>query len=242
MSQNAAVLDRVTVISGATGGLGKVAAHLFANAGASLALVSRSQEKLDEMAAELGLPEERVFVYACDLSDAEKAEAAAKAVQDRFGRIEILLNVVGGWIGGKTVLETSDEDFRSMLEQHVWAPYNLLKAFVPPMLAGGWGRVLAISTPNALRPPGKNSPYAVGKAGMETLMLSLAQEAKGSGVTANLVLVQAIDAKHERENAPNESNKNWSTPEEISATLLHLCREESSLINGARIPLFGAPL
>lgn len=242
MSQNSAALDRVTVISGATGGLGRVTAQLFASAGASLALISRNQEKLDDLATELKLPEERVFVYACDLSDAERAQAAAKYVQDRFGRIEILLNVVGGWIGDKTILETTEEDFEAMLQQHVWASYNLLKAFVPPMLEGGWGRVLAISTPNAIRPPGKNSPYAVGKAGMETLMLSLAQEAMGSGVTANLVLVQAIDVNHERENKPSSKIKNWSTPEEISATLLHLCREESKMINGARIPLFGAPV
>jgi 3-oxoacyl-[acyl-carrier protein] reductase len=118
----------------------------------------------------------------------------------------------------------------------------MMKSFVVPMLKGKWGRVLAVSSPSGSRPPGNNAPYAVGKAGMEALMLSLANEVKGSGVTANLVLVNTIDTKHERDNNPSEKNAEWTTPEEISATLLHLCSQEAGTINGARIPLFGSPL
>jgi hypothetical protein len=76
---------------------------------------------------------------------------------------------------------------------------------------------------------------------MEALMLSLAQEVKGSGVTANLILVKTIDVKHEREINPSKENAGWTSPEEISATLLHLCNEEAGVINGARIPLYHEP-
>lgn len=72
-------------------------------------------------------------------------------------------------------------------------------------------------------------------------MLSLAQEVKGSGVTANLLLVRMIDVAHERQINPSDKNRNWTSPEEISATLLHLCSEQAGMINGARIPLFGEP-
>jgi NAD(P)-dependent dehydrogenase (short-subunit alcohol dehydrogenase family) len=70
-------------------------------------------------------------------------------------------------------------------------------------------------------------------------MLTLAQELKGSGVTANLVLVKTIDTAGERKEKPDAENASWTTPEEITATLLHLCSDEAERINGARIPLYG---
>jgi NAD(P)-dependent dehydrogenase (short-subunit alcohol dehydrogenase family) len=76
---------------------------------------------------------------------------------------------------------------------------------------------------------------------MEALMLSLAQELKGTGITANLLMVRTIDVAHERQNNPSQKNQSWTGPEEISATLLHLCGEEAGMINGARIPLYGEP-
>jgi NAD(P)-dependent dehydrogenase (short-subunit alcohol dehydrogenase family) len=233
---------RNVVIAGAAGGLGAVASRAFAAAGASLTLLGREQAKLDEMAAGLELPAERWLARSVDVTDTAALAAVLQATQQKFGRVDVLLNVVGGWLGGKEVLQAERADFESMIAQHLYASLCLFQTFVPPMRAQGWGRVMAISSPNASRPPGKNSPYAVGKAAMEALMLSMAQELKGSGVTANLVLVRVIDVKHEREIKPSEENKGWTSPEEISATLLHLCSEEAGVINGARLALFGEPL
>lgn len=234
--------DRVVIIAGAAGGLGAVATAAFAEAGASLVLLGLTLDKLDALAAKLKLAEERVLTRAGNLSDPNEVDSIADAILKKFRRIDVLLNFVGGWIGGKGVLGTSKEDLDSMLDQHLYASYTMIKAFVPPMLSNKWGRVLAVSSPNASRPPGNNSPYAIGKSAMEALMLSLAQEVKGSGVTANLVLVRTIDSKHVRQINPNQENRSWTSPEEISATLLHLCSEEAGTINGARIPLFGEPL
>lgn len=239
---NASLKDRIVVIAGAAGGLGSVATAAFAEAGASLVLLGLTLDKLDELAAKLKLPEGRVLTRAGNLSDPNEVNPIADAVLKKFKRIDVLLNFVGGWIGGKGVLDTKKEDLDSMLDQHLYASYAMIKAFVPPMLKNKWGRVLAVSSPNASRPPGNNAPYAIGKSAMEALILSLAQEVKGSDVTANLVLVRTIDIKHERQINPSEENRGWTSPEEISATLLHLCSEEAGIINGARIPLFGEPL
>jgi NAD(P)-dependent dehydrogenase (short-subunit alcohol dehydrogenase family) len=236
------VQDRVVVVSGATGGLGRVATREFAAAGAKLAILGRTQEKLDGLAEELKLDKARTLTQAVDLSEPGAVDKAAAAILERYGRIEVLLNLVGGWIGGKPVVEVEEGELESMLEQHVRATLHMLKAFVPPMLKNKWGRVLAVSSPSGSRPPGKNAPYAAGKAGMEALMLSLAKEVESTGVTANLVLVNTIDTKHEREQNPTEKNRHWTTPEEISATLLHLCSQEAGMINGARIPLLGSQL
>ncbi len=232
---------RTVIIAGAAGGLGSVAAAVFAEAGAKLALLGRQQSKLDELTSQLELPAPRVMVKAVDLSKPDEVEQTANAIMKKFGGIDVLLNFVGGWIGGKGTFETKTEDFVSMLDQHFYASYAMIKAFVPPMLKNNWGRVLAVSSPTASKPPGNSSPYAVGKSAMEALMLSLAQEVKGSGVTANLLLVRMIDVAHERQINPSDKNRNWTSPEEISATLLHLCSEQAGMINGARIPLFGEP-
>lgn len=234
--------DKVVIIAGAAGGLGAVATAAFAESGANLVLLGRSLDKLDELAGQLKLPAARFLTQAANVSDAKEVDAVAAAVLKKFGRIDILLNFVGGWIGGKVVLETGKEDLDSMLDQHLFSSYAMIKAFVPSMQKNGWGRVLAVSSPNASRPPGKNSPYAIGKSAMEALMISLAQELKSSGVTSNLVLVRTIDTAHKKATEPNEENRSWTTPEEISATLLALCSDAGAMINGARIPLFGEPL
>lgn len=233
--------NRTVIIAGAAGGLGSVATAAFAEAGAKLALLGRDQTRLDELAAELQLPAARVLAKAVDLGKPQEVEDTADAILKKFGSIDILLNFVGGWIGGKGVFETKEEEFVSMLDQHLYAGYAMIKSFVPLMVKNHWGRVLAVTSLNASRPPGNNSPYAVGKSAMEALMLSLAQELKGTGVTANLLMVRMIDVAHERQINPSEKNRSWTTPEEISATLLHLCSEEAGMINGARIPLYGEP-
>lgn len=238
---NASLEGRTVIIAGAAGGLGSVATAAFARSGAKLALLGRDQTKLDELAADLKLSSERVLPKAVDLGKADEVDQVAASILKKLGSIDVLLNFVGGWVGGKGVLETNTEEFDSMLDQHFYASYAMIKSFTPPMIKNNWGRVLAVSSPNASKPPGKNSPYAVGKSAMEALMLSLAQEVKGTGVTANLVLVRTIDVGHERQTKPSEKNQSWTSPEEISATLLHLCSEEAGMINGARIPLYGEP-
>ncbi len=232
---------KVAVISGANGGLGRITTKSFAEAGAKLVLLGRNSKSLDEMAANYGISPANVLSIGLDLGDIKETQKAASLALDKFARLDIFINLVGGWVGGKAVHETDIDEIDAMIHQHIRTSYTMVKAFLPPMLKNAWGRLLAVSSPHASQPPGHNSPYAIGKAGLEALMLSLAKELKGSGVTSNLVLVETIDVKHERINNPSEKNSSWSTPEEISATLLHLCTEEANNINGARIPLYGSP-
>lgn len=233
--------NRVAIVTGATGGLGRVASRHLAEQGARLALISRNAERLEGLARELDLPEERWMVHASDLGDSLAARAAAEAVIEKFGRAEILLHLVGGWVGGKPVVEVAADEVAGMLQQHLWTTFYLSKAFLPHLTANQWGRVIVISSPYASRPRAKGAPYAIGKAAQETLMLSLAQELKGTGVTANVLLVRAIDIKHERDREPTSRNASWTTPEEIAATILYLCSEEAGVVNGARMPLYGSP-
>lgn len=234
------VQNRVVIITGATGGLGQVAAQKFAEQGARLALVGTDAEKLAHLAQALNLPEARILLQVADVSDPGSVSALARATQEKFGQADILLHLVGGWSGGKSVLETAENEIQAMLRQHLWTTYHLSQAFIPLMSANRWGRILAVSSPLASRPTASMSPYVIGKAAQEALLLTLAQEVKDSGITVNLVLVKTIDTEHARAGQPSQKNASWTTPEEITASLLHLCSEEAGMINGARIPLFGS--
>jgi NAD(P)-dependent dehydrogenase (short-subunit alcohol dehydrogenase family) len=97
-----------------------------------------------------------------------------------------------------------------------------------------------VTSPSGVRPSAKSGLYAAGKAGQEALMLTLSQELKGSGVTANLLQARTIDIKREKVSAPSEDNSTWTTPEEFNAAILYLLSDEAATINGAKIPLFGS--
>lgn len=232
--------NRVAVITGATGGLGQVVAHQFAEQGARLALFSTNAEHLEQLAGQLHLPAERVLTHALDLRDPNAAPAAVQVVLDQFERADILLHLVGGWSGGKRVVEVTANEVSAMLQQHLWTTLYLMQAFVPHFVAHHWGRLIAISSPHASRPPASGAPYAIGKAAQEALFLTLAEEVKDTGVTANILLVRTIDVKHERDREHTAKNASWTTPEEIAAAICYLCSDEARVVNGARIPLYGS--
>lgn len=232
--------NRVAVITGATGGLGSALTRDLAARGAALALLDIDSARLEALTSGLSLPEERVLTRVVNLLDPAETRAAAEAVAARFGRLDILLHVVGGWTGGKTLLEAPADDLAFMLNQHVWTSFNVVQAFVPHLIRNGWGRVVMVTSPYAARPAAKGGPYAIGKAGQETLMLTLSQELKGTGVTANLVQAKTIDVKREKVSAPTPDNAAWTTPEELSAAILYLLSEEAGAVNGARLPLYGS--
>ncbi len=234
------IRDRIAVITGATGGLGRAVVRRLARDGARLALVSASADKLAELARELNLPEEQYITLARDLTDPGAVHEAAQAVHARFGRADLLLHLVGGWLGGQPVTEVEPGQVAKMLDQHLWTTLYLTQAFVPGMIARQWGRVIIISSPTASRPAARRAPYAVGKAAEEALLLTLAEELKDTGVTANAIVVSTIDVKHEREQARAPGMPAWTTPEEIASMIAYLSSDEARTVNGARIPMHGS--
>ncbi len=231
---------RVGVITGATGEVGRAAAQALAGEGARLVLVGTSSERLGQLSADLKLAPEQVLLHTANLREPDAARGLAQAVSDRFGRVDVLLNLVGGYVGGKTVVEFAAGQVDEMLQQHLWTTWYLAQAFVPLLTANGWGRIIVISSPAATNPSKKSAPYAVAKAAQDTLMLTLAQELRGTNVSANILQVRTIDARHERDRERTPENSSWTTPEEIAAAILYLCSEPAQVISGVRIPLFGA--
>lgn len=231
----------VVLVTGATGPLGRAAARRFAQDGARLALVSTSPERLEELVTELRdvLPPERCLVVSGDLRDGEAARATVAAVESRFGQIDVVCHLVGGWVGGTSVVDLDPAEVRGMLDQHLWTTLHVVQQVLPGMVARRFGRVLAVSSPLASTPGPRGASYAMAKAAEEVLVRSLAREVAGDGVTANLLVVSTLDAGHQRETAPSPRNAGWVTPEEAAEVLAFLASPAAAAVNGARIPLKG---
>jgi len=224
-------MNRTTLITGATGALGKKTAQEFAARGHSLILLDHNQDRLDSLASSLNLPAERLFASVVDLRDGEAVRATAEAVAAKFGGVHALIHLVGGWVGGKTLVEADAKDLDFMLAQHVWTTFHLFQAFTPQMAKHGWGRVIIVSPSTVSHPPARRGPYTAAKAAQENLVLTLAAELKGNGVTGNIIQVRAIDVDATR-------TGKGATPDEIVAAMLYLFSEEAAKVNGARIPLY----
>ena len=230
---------KVAVIAGANSGVGKATAKRFTAAGAKVALVGRSSARLASAAQAAGLKDGEWLAVEADLAKEEGAHSVLTSALGGLGRADILFNFVGGWLGGKPVWETSAESMQEMIRNHIWSTFFLAKVFSRHFLEQGWGRVAIVSSPSASEAPAKTAPYSVSRAGEETLIKTLANEVKGTGVTANIIRVRAIDVDHLREKEPGEKNRGWTLPEEIAEMLLFLCTPAGGRINGAVIPLYG---
>ena len=222
---------RVIVITGSTGALGRKVAQAFAARGHSLVLLDRNQDRLYALTQELNLPPERVFATVIDLQDGEALRTAAEAVSVKFGGAHALIHLVGGWVGGRTLVESGGADLESMLGQHVWTSFHLFQAFAPQLVKNGWGRIVIVSSSTVPDAPATRGIYTAAKAAQENLVLSIGAELKESGVTANIIQVRAIDVDATRKGT-------GTTPDEIVAAMLYLFSDEAGKINRARIPLY----
>lgn len=232
-------VDPVLLVTGATGPVGRAAAAAFAMDGARLGLSGTDAGRLTAMAADLRLADEAWAPAVGDLRDADVAAAAIGLVTERFGRIDGLLHLVGGWAGGTALVDLDPAELASMLDRHVWSTFHAARAVVPGMVERGWGRIVAITSSTVARPGPRAAAYVAAKAGQEALLRTLAREAAGTGVTVNLLVVNTVDTDHLRETDPSPKHGRWTTPEEVVDAIRFLWSDAGAAVNGALLPLDG---
>ncbi|THD61368.1 SDR family NAD(P)-dependent oxidoreductase [Phenylobacterium sp.] len=224
---------RVFAITGASGALGSAVAKAAAGQGARLALIDFSQHA----PAEAEGPD--VFVQGgVDLSDANAAGAAIDAAADRFGGLDALINIAGGFSWEKH--EGGDwNTWHRLFLLNVQTASNASRAAIPHLRRSGAGRIVNIGANAALKAGLGMGAYAASKAGVHSLTQALADELKGDGVTVNAVLPSIIDTPANRADMPKADFAAWVRPEELAAVILFLASEAASGVTGALIPVTG---
>jgi NAD(P)-dependent dehydrogenase (short-subunit alcohol dehydrogenase family) len=228
---------RVIAVAGVAGGLGPVVAERLAAAGATVAGADREQARIDALGAELGLAEDRWDGRAVDLLDEAAARAWCASLLERFGRVDGLLHLVGGWRGGKPLHEAPLSDWELLHDLLVRTVQHTTRAFHDALLAGGRGRFVLVSARQAQAPSNTNAAYAAAKAAAEAWTLALADGFGGHGATANIVVVDAILTPQMREENPGKEFSTFAPAEHIAEAIAFLCSDAGASMNGQRLPL-----
>jgi len=238
MSRQGAALDgRVYAIAGVGGGLGPVVAERLAAAGATVAGTDRDQARIDEVGGGLGLPVERWDGRAVDLLDEDATRGWCAALLERFGRVDGLLHLVGGWRGGEPLHEAPLSDWDLLHDLLIRTAQHTTRAFHQALLDAGHGRFVLVSAKQAQAPSNSNAAYAAAKAAAEAWTLALADGFAGSGATANIVVVDAILTRRMREENPDGDFAGFTPAEHIAAAIAFLCSDAADEMNGQRLPL-----
>ena len=226
---------RVAVVTGGTGALGRAITSTLLEAGASVAIPYAVPEELKELEARLA-PELRTRLLALP-ADVTREDAMGKfvhAVRDRHGRVDGLVNAVGGFAGGD-LLSTSLAEWERMMALNLTSTAIACRAVLPVMIAGGGGRIVNIASRAVLTPQGGFIAYTVSKAGVITLTQALSQEVKQHRVTVNAVLPSTMDTPGNRRAMPDADRSEWVRTEDVAHVVAFLLSERAAAVTGASL-------
>jgi NAD(P)-dependent dehydrogenase (short-subunit alcohol dehydrogenase family) len=229
---------RVIAVAGGAGNLGPTVVQRLADAGALPCVCGRDRKGLDELVSETEQPIETDVV---DLLDAGATRGWASDLAARHdGRVDGLVHLVGGWRGGTPIEEAPLEDWDFLSALLVRTVQHSTQAFAQHLTASGHGRFVLVSAGQAQSPTHPNAVYAAAKAASEAWTLALADRFKGTGATANIVVVGSIVTPQMRAESPDKDFSTFTPAEEIAAAIAYLCSEAASSMNGQRVTLRGA--
>jgi NAD(P)-dependent dehydrogenase (short-subunit alcohol dehydrogenase family) len=230
---------RVIAIAGAAGGLGPVVCRRLADAGATLACTDVAQERLDQLASDLAVDDDRFDAEVVDLLDEDAARAWCAAVTERFGRVDALLHLVGGWRGGQPLAEAPLDDYAWLHDLLVRTVQHTTRAFHDVLAASEHGRFVLVSSSQAQAPSATNASYASAKAAAEAWTLALADSFANaeSAATANVVVVNAILTPQMRAESPDKPFRTFTSAEDIAEAIAFVCSDAGAKMNGKRLAL-----
>jgi NAD(P)-dependent dehydrogenase (short-subunit alcohol dehydrogenase family) len=232
--------DKIVLVTGGTGGLGREVTMAFLEAGATIVVTYRAPEEFAAVVAaaqKIGAaPPVGVRV---DVTDAQAVEKFVGEIVVKQGRLDILVNTVGGYAGGKNLWEEDPRTYDKMLELNLKAGFVLAKAVVPQMIKQNRGWIVNITSKAAVDHAAGGALYAASKAAALAMMDSLAASVKPFNINVNSILPSIIDTAANRNAMPGADFAKWPKPEEIARVILFLCSEEARVIHGAAIPVYG---
>jgi NAD(P)-dependent dehydrogenase (short-subunit alcohol dehydrogenase family) len=227
---------RVVVLGGATARTAGAVLRAFLGAGYQVVATTRRPEAVRQTLARLP-GGEAVEVVEADLHDPQAAARVVMVAQERFGRVDAMTTLASGGFQQRPFAETSLDDLRQLVEGNLYMTYNLCRAVLPVMLAGGGGHIVTVAGGSALDPGHGRSLFGASKAAVVTLTKGIARDHKAQGIVANCLVAGTIATDEARGYLDAESLRAAATLDEFAAALLFLCSPQSSGINGAAVEL-----
>lgn len=232
--------DKIVLVAGGTGGLGREVTMAFLEAGATILVTYRSADELSAVvAAAKRIGAEPPAGASVDVTDAQAVEKLIADIVAKHGRLDILVNTVGGYAGGTNLWEVDPRTYDKMLQLNLKSGFILARAAVPQMIRQNRGWIVNIASKAAFDHAAGGALYAASKAAALAMMDSLAAEVKPYNINVNSVLPSIIDTAANRKEMPGADFSKWPKPEEIARVILFLCSEEARVIHGAAIPVYG---
>ncbi|WP_294347665.1 SDR family NAD(P)-dependent oxidoreductase [Prosthecochloris sp.] len=229
------ISGKVVLVTGAAGALGTVVSKKFFDKGAAVALF----DKHIDLLANQWQDQERVMYQEVDLTRVSSVETSVGRVMERFGRIDALVNIAGGFTMGHLVHEAAEETWDYMLDLNAKSVFLMTKAVIPFMRKQKRGSVVNVSAKTAVKGGTGIAPYVVSKSAVIKLTECLAEENRQAGINVNCVLPSIIDTPANRKDMPDADFSLWVSPEAIADVILFLVSQESRAVHGASIPVYG---
>jgi NAD(P)-dependent dehydrogenase (short-subunit alcohol dehydrogenase family) len=228
--------NQAVFVTGAAGNLGRAVARAFAARGAALVLVDQRREALANV---FGTEHERQTFAAVDLLDQPAIDLAATRAVERFGRVDVLCNLAGGFRMGEAVHETSDDTWRFLLDVNVRTMLGAVRAVVPHMIAAGGGRIVNVGAYAAQHGIAAMGAYCAAKSAVIRLTESMSAELRARGINVNCVLPTTLDTPENRAAMPGADPGRWVPPDALADVIVFLASEAARAVHGAAVPVTG---
>lgn len=231
----AELAGQVAVITGATGNLGRAVAERFRRGGARLVLVGHSAEKLREAYPD---PGGSLLIPGIDLATPNGAERMAETAMQELGRIDILVNTVGGFLAPAALEATDPADWDRTMDLNARTVFLACRSVIPVMRGQGRGKIVNVSARTALRGFPGSAVYSAAKTAVVRLTESLSDEVKHDGINVNCVLPGTLDTPENRKARPDADTSGWVKLDALADAIFFLSTDAARAVHGVALPVY----
>jgi len=227
--------NKVVLITGGTGAFGRTLVKRFLDTGAKTIASFRNETE----AVKLKRVNPQVEIIKLDISSEKEILKAVPILIRKFAKIDILVNTVGGYLGGKNVTQLGEGEWETMMNLNLKSAFLISKHVIPIMKSGNGGKIIHVSSKTGLKSDGYDSAYAASKAALIRFVESISLEFREDKISINCILPTTIDTEANRRAMPNADFSKWLSSEDLANVVLFLSSSDSKVINGAAVQTYG---
>jgi NAD(P)-dependent dehydrogenase (short-subunit alcohol dehydrogenase family) len=231
--------SKIVLVAGGTGCLGRAVSLAFLGESYKVTVTYQRREEWEALQAAAGARKSDLQGFGLDVTDETAVKDMIAELVSKYGRLDALVNTVGGYVGGIKLWELEPKVFEKMLALNLRSGFTLSRAVVPITLKQRSGAIVNVAAKAALDHAAGAAAYAASKAAALAMMDCLAADLKGSGVRVNSILPSIIDTETNRKAMPGSDFSKWPKPEDIARVILFLCSDAAKVVHGAALPVYG---